>query len=146
MNIEVAREARFNNVVGFYVIENVGGGVIDPLTGGIINPGEAGYQQAALANRVDVLLTGQNGRISEFTAELATSKLLSSFLVVDSTIDALFDANTFNDPAVYFNYTGANADGIDHVRLLGDNTFGYEDLAGGGDNDFNDVVVKMTFA
>ena len=146
VNIEVAREARFNNVVGFYAIENVEGGVIDPLTGGIINPGEAGYQQAALANRVDVLLTGQNGRISEFTAELATSKLLSSFLVVDSTIDALFDANTFNDPAVYFNYTGANADGIDHVRLLGDNTFGYEDLAGGGDNDFNDVVVKMTFA
>ena len=146
VNIEVTREARFNNVVGFYAIENVEGGVIDPLTGSIINPGEAGYQQAALANRVEVLLTGQNGRTNEFTAELVTSKLLSSFLVVDSTIDALFDADTFNDPTVYFNYTGANADGIDHVRLLGDNTFGYEDLAGGGDNDFNDVVVKMTFA
>ncbi|MGB7086762.1 MAG: 5'-nucleotidase C-terminal domain-containing protein, partial [Phormidesmis sp.] len=145
-SIEVTREARFDNVVGFYTIENADGGVIDPLTGDIVNPGEAGYQQAAIANRIEVQLTGQNNQISEFSAEFATGKLLSSFLVVDSTLEALLDTDAFNDPTVYFNYTGANSDGVDHVRLLGDNTFGYEDLAGGGDNDFNDVVVKMTFA
>jgi hypothetical protein len=27
---------------------------------------------------------------------------------------------------------------------LGSNTFGFEDLAGGGDRDFNDIIVKAT--
>jgi hypothetical protein len=40
----------------------------------------------------------------------------------------------------YFNYLGANPDQIDHFRLLGNNTFGFEDMYGGGDRDFNDGV------
>jgi hypothetical protein len=30
--------------------------------------------------------------------------------------------------------------------MLGDNTFGFEDLRGGGDKDFNDVIVKVNLA
>ncbi len=45
----------------------------------------------------------------------------------------------------YFNYLGANPDKLDHFRLLGNNTFGVEDLYGGGDRDFNDLVVKLDF-
>ena len=44
--------------------------------------------------------------------------------------------------SVYTSYTLGNSDTSDHIRLLGDNTFGFEDLAGGGDQDFNDVVIK----
>ena len=36
-----------------------------------------------------------------------------------------------------------NADKADHVRLLGDNKFGFEDLWGGGDRDFNDVILQI---
>ncbi len=43
----------------------------------------------------------------------------------------------------YFNYIGANPDIVDRFRLLGANTFGAEDLSGGGDRDFNDVVIKL---
>ena len=43
---------------------------------------------------------------------------------------------------VYFNYVGANPDKVDHVRLLGNNTFGFEDLFGGGDRDYNDIIVQ----
>ena len=46
----------------------------------------------------------------------------------------------------YFPYLGANPDAVDHVRLLGDNVFGFEDLLGGGDADFNDVVLQVNFA
>jgi hypothetical protein len=46
----------------------------------------------------------------------------------------------------YFAYLGANPDRVDHIRLLGDNTFGFEDLFGGGDLDYNDVVVQVNFA
>jgi Domain of unknown function (DUF4114) len=47
---------------------------------------------------------------------------------------------------VYTAYRLGNADRADHIRLLGDNTFGFEDLAGGGDRDFNDLIIKATFA
>ncbi len=144
--VEVFREASFNNVVGFYGIEDKAGTVIDPLTGNSLKPGDVGYVKAALANRVDLTLTGENGRNSQFSATLATGKLLSTFLVVDGTIDALLDNNPANDPTIYFNHIGMNSDGKDHVRLLGDNIFGFEDLSGGGDMDFDDVIVKMSFA
>jgi len=45
----------------------------------------------------------------------------------------------------YFAFTGANPDGVDHVRLLGDNTIGFEDQLGGGDRDYNDLVVQVNF-
>jgi Domain of unknown function (DUF4114) len=43
----------------------------------------------------------------------------------------------------YFTYLGANPDKLDHFRLIGNNTFGAEDLYGGGDRDFNDLVVNI---
>ena len=39
-----------------------------------------------------------------------------------------------------------NADKVEHIRSLGDNTLGFEDLAGGGDNDFNDLVIRTEIA
>jgi hypothetical protein len=57
------------------------------------------------------------------------------------------DAGTANADFsnVYTAYSQGNADKADHIRLLADNTFGFEDLVGGGDRDFNDVIVKATF-
>ena len=144
--IEVFREASYNNTVGFYTVEDEQGSVIDPLTGALVQVGEAGYREAALANRVEVSLTGQNGQITSYDVELATDKILSTFLVVDGSIEELLDQGTANGPTVYFNHIGANTDGVDHMRLLGENVFGYEDKAGGGDRDFNDVIVKLKFA
>ena len=144
--IEVFREASFDNTVGFYTIEDADGTVRDPLTGNLLKPGESGYQQAALANRVSLTLTGENGQTKQFSAELETGKLLSTFIVIDATVDDLLGGSSFDSDGVYFNHIGANTDGKDHVRLFGDNTFGYEDLAGGGDMDFDDVVVKVSFA
>jgi Domain of unknown function (DUF4114) len=63
-------------------------------------------------------------------------------LIINSTIDAFLDGNSANDPEIYFSFLGANSDGVDHVRVLSDNTFGFEDIRGGGDRDFNDVIVR----
>ncbi|NET91596.1 MAG: DUF4114 domain-containing protein, partial [Kamptonema sp. SIO1D9] len=46
-------------------------------------------------------------------------------------------------PMAYFAYLEANPQGIDRVRLLGDNTFSFEDLPGGGDRDYEDMVVQL---
>ncbi|MEM1242109.1 MAG: DUF4114 domain-containing protein [Cyanobacteria bacterium P01_H01_bin.26] len=141
---DVSRNAGYNSLVGFYVVENEQGQVFDNF-GNLLSPGDAGYTEASLNNRLtDVNLTGTNGQIESFTTEVEMGQLLASFIVVDGTIEQLTDGNTINDPAIYFTHMGANSDGIDHVRLLGDNTFGFEDLPGGGDLDYNDMVIKTT--
>lgn len=43
----------------------------------------------------------------------------------------------------YFNYLGANPDKFNHFRLDSPNTFAVEDMFGGGDKDFNDLVINM---
>ena len=144
--IQVFREADFNNSVGFYTVEDEEGSVKDPITGKLIRPGSAGYLEAALANRVDMELSGRNGRTNTYNTEFATGKLLSTFLVVAGAIESLLDEDAANNPTVFFNHIGANSDNVDHVRLLGDNVFGYEDITGGGDMDFDDMVVKISFA
>ena len=58
---------------------------------------------------------------------------------MDGTLDEALD----NTAETYFSFLGANSDGVDHIRLLGDNIFGIEDLVSGGDFDFNDVIVEI---
>jgi hypothetical protein len=40
-------------------------------------------------------------------------------LNLDGTVDALLHADEDSDPIIYFNHIGANANGKDHVWLLG---------------------------
>ncbi|WP_443029231.1 DUF4114 domain-containing protein [Spirulina sp. CS-785/01] len=68
--------------------------------------------------------------------------------MANGTVEEFLEQNPENSPngqiIAYFPYLGANPDGEDHVRLLGDNVFGFEDLLGGGDRDYNDWVVQLT--
>jgi Domain of unknown function (DUF4114) len=48
-------------------------------------------------------------------------------------------------PQVYFSLDGANQGRTDHVRMLANNTFGFEDQAMGGDKDYNDVICQIKF-
>ncbi|MEM1239338.1 MAG: DUF4114 domain-containing protein [Cyanobacteria bacterium P01_H01_bin.26] len=145
VTIDIYREAKLDSVVGLFAIENEQGQVRDAL-GVLLSPGDAGYVDAALAQRVNLELSGTNGETTRYTSELIGGQLLSTFLVVDGTVADLLDTDAVNDPAIYFTHVAGNGDGVDHVRLLGNNTFGFEDLAGGGDMDFDDVVMQATFA
>jgi hypothetical protein len=64
-------------------------------------------------------------------------------LITNSKTDTVLDSNTKNYPAVHLTFLGANSDHVDHVHLLGDNILGFQDLTNGGDQDFNDLVVKF---
>jgi hypothetical protein len=66
-------------------------------------------------------------------------------VVVDGTIAELEDGDHSNDPTVYFPYAGVNADGMEHIRSLGDNTFGIENVQNSGDLNFDDLVVNFDF-
>jgi Domain of unknown function (DUF4114)/Bacterial protein of unknown function (DUF839) len=133
----VNREAAYKDFVGFYKVD-------DALTGSVggLKPGDAGYAQAAVKARVaGIDLQVANQGTATFTdKQLTAGAVLAPFLIVKGTADDFLNGKT--DQA-YFNYLGANPDKADHVRLLGENTFGFEDIFGGGDRDFNDVIVSV---
>jgi Domain of unknown function (DUF4114) len=135
----INRDAAFNNHVGFYRVEDAQGTI--KVGNDLIKPGDSGYLQAAIQNRIaGVDLVGTNGQATTSTSTLQGGALYAPLLIANSnTANATFSN-------VYTAYRLGNADQADHIRLLGDNTFGFEDLAGGGDRDFNDVIVKATFA
>ena len=145
VNVEVYREAALDNLVGFYQVENDQGHVFDQF-GNLLSPGDVGYTAAALGQNVAELnISGENNKVLTSTATIMAGRLLATFIIVDGTIEQLLDSDMTNDPAIYFNHLGANSDGQDHVRLLGDNTFGYEDMTGGGDMDYDDIIARVSF-
>jgi 3-phytase/alkaline phosphatase D len=134
----VNSEALFNNTVGLYTIDSADGAI------GTLRPGDAGYAQAALQRRVNTL-----SRDTNTTGNLAGGTILAPFLIANGTVDQFLAQNAANAPGTapvaYFAFIAANPDKVDHIRLLGDNTFGFEDLSGGGDQDFNDIVLRVNF-
>jgi Domain of unknown function (DUF4114) len=142
------REARFDNFVGFYKIASENGG-IDINGDGIadILPGQSGYTQAAINQRISgVNLTVNNQETATFNSNLLGGSLLAPFIIANGRPDAILDSNPNNNPEVYFSFLGANPGQIDHIRLLGNNTWGFEDLPLGGDKDYNDVILRMNIA
>ncbi|MBX9255285.1 DUF4114 domain-containing protein [Desmonostoc muscorum CCALA 125] len=141
----VNREASYNNFVGFYEVTDEEGGIDTNGDGTAdILPGQAGYAQAAIKSRMtDIALSVGNQGTGNHNGNFQGGGIYVPFLIVDGRVDALLDSNSSNDPTVYFTFLGANADKTQHVKMLGDNVFGFEDLSGGGDKDYNDVIVKI---
>ncbi|MBD2107154.1 choice-of-anchor I family protein [Nodosilinea sp. FACHB-13] len=134
----VNREAAFDNFVGLYQIADLNGGIdLNGDGSADVTPGQSGYTEAALANRAEaVALTTANLTTSVFESTVAGGSLYAPFLIANGNLDS------FNSNEVYFAFGSANADGVEHIRVI-DGAIGFEDLFGGGDNDFNDIVVKV---
>jgi hypothetical protein len=144
----VNREAQYDNFVGFYKVADENGG-IDTDNDGVADvlTGQSGYAAAAINNRVaGIDLRVENAGTATITGEFEPGAIFAPFLIVDGTPEQLLDNDSSNDPEIYFSYIGANSDGTDHVRMLGDNIFGFEDLRQGGDQDFNDIIASVKFA
>ncbi|MBD2346322.1 5'-nucleotidase C-terminal domain-containing protein [Anabaena subtropica] len=141
----VNREAAFNNIVGFYRVIDVDGGIDTNGDGNAdLLPGQTGYAQAAVRSRVpDINLAVPNQGTANFASQLAGGGIYAPFIISNSTVDRVLSGQTNQ---VYFPFLGANPNQIDHIRLLGDNTFGFEDLPNGGDFDYNDVIVRVNLS
>ena len=139
-SFKVASEASYNNTVGWYTVDDETGRI------GNLKPGDAGYAQAAISQR-NVTNFTRNG-----TNSAQLQGLLAPYLIANSSREAFLANNPNNTNTLaqgglaYFAFMGANPDGADHVRQLGDNTFGFEDLFNGGDKDYNDIIVQVNFA
>jgi hypothetical protein len=157
VNVEVSlfREAGYDNTVGFYAVDP-SGQVVDPLTGlAVSGPAHReadlfeiaanaqDYQQKALQYRTDIALSVENQAVFTQTSQLLGGFIYAPFIVQNGSFEQFSDSDLSNDPSVFFPYLGVNSDKVDHIRLLGNNLWGFEDLTGGGDRDYNDMIVKL---
>ncbi|MFN6483359.1 beta-propeller fold lactonase family protein [Nostoc sp. DedQUE02] len=147
-DFKVYREAALNNFVGFYQVADENGGIDTNGDGKAdILVGQAGYAEAAVRGRVtDVDLTVSNQNSATSNSTFGTDSLFAPFIIINGKVDKFLDNNVNNDPKIYFSFLGANTDKTDHIRLLGNNTFGFEDLANGGDKDYNDMIVQVNLS
>jgi hypothetical protein len=142
-DFSIHREAAYNNFVGFYQVENENGD-IKTANGTIVSVGSASYTKLAVENRI----AGIDLNTADNSTQIYTNKffnpggIFAPFIIINNSPTAVTGSS--NDPDVYFSYLGANKDGVDHIRLLGNNTFGFEDIRGGGDFDYNDIIIKAT--
>ena len=140
-SFEINREADYNNNVYFYKVDNTNG-EIDSLA-----PNASGYLQAALNNVVNSSngLTTADEQTTTGMLEIVGGDILGIAIVADGTL--IEASNLDRVEGVYFSYIGANTDNgnFDHIKFE-DNIFKFEDLANGGDQDFNDMEIKMEFS
>ena len=134
----LAREASYDSITGFYRTVDTLGSVLD-ANGDLLTPGVASvaeYMNAALRieNLVSELsgIAVANGQTSSRVVEVSESTYLAPF--------ARVNGDTF------FAFGDANIDRFNHFRVLGNNIFGLEDLSGGGDRDFDDLVFGFSFS
>lgn len=118
--------------VMFYKADDYAGTV------GGLAPGQAGYDAAALghAYRTTAGATWIDGP--------GFGAYGQSEIAHVNAGDLIAMALTANGHTFYA-FAGANADGVNHLWSYGLNTFGWEDLYGGGDLDYNDLVVQLDF-
>ena len=93
------------------------------MSGQLLNSEDVGYTQAMFCNSQEHGFSFE-GRDGSLPAPLNGGFLFAPFLIADGSPELILDDNLNNNRAVYFSYMGANPEGVDHVRLLGDNTIG----------------------
>ena len=135
LEFSVYRDSAFDNVVGFYTTVDADGTVQDALTGKRFSPGDAGYQEAALSRQIGPQLRGKNGQVRNFSADILAENYLAAFLIANGSDPVEND--------VYFTHAAQNPGSQDYAKHLGNNAFGFEDLPGLGDADFNDLIVQF---
>jgi uncharacterized repeat protein (TIGR01451 family) len=139
------RDARFNNELGVIRVDDADGSI------GGIRPGDPRYlKAAAAAGRMTVVFhSGESAGIGREIALRGGDRFLVYLVQDRSTARALArnaEDRAGRSPCVFYADPAANPDRFDHVRVAGrdgDLWLAWEDLLGGGDRDFNDMVLTI---
>lgn len=142
----VYREADYNNELGFFVVDDLSGAI------GGRKPGDAGYLDAAFNAATIIFPSGSYANAPDFSIDLPSATVMVFFIVQNSTLGWLRANNPMNrpdrSPLAFFSLDALNPDGVDHfvgyTHIEGGlPQFGFEDLTGGGDRDYDDVVYNV---
>ena len=130
------KNTAYDSLIGFYRVLDAQGTVVDAL-GHSLRPGDPGYQSAAL-NAANVV----NGLDGIRVNEGSTSSI--NYAISGVTNGMYLAPYASINGQTSFAWSAANRDGLDHFKVLGPNRFGLEDQVGGGDGDFNDIVMQFS--
>ncbi len=139
-------DAAYNNNIGFYAVTDAATGAIRLADGTILNPSDPRYAVEAI--RSAVVQAGKND--GQSGVDIPGGGIYAPVVVAQGSLTDFVNTNPTNSGDgkaihAYFNYLGANPDNFAHFRLNGPNTFAVEDQFGGGDRDFNDLVINLNF-
>lgn len=132
--VSVYSEAAYDSLIGFYRT-NESGDVLDSQGRLVAAAGSEAYRQAVVDNRLDAHVASEGTHDLVFEGR----SLIGTFIMSDGSFDS------YDIDRVYVSGVGNNADGSDHIRKIGDNVFAFEDMVGGGDRDFNDMIISVRF-
>jgi Domain of unknown function (DUF4114) len=143
-DITTTGDAAYVNNIGFYAVEDALLGTIKLTDGSLLNPGDANYMLEAAKSAVL-----QAGKIdSQLNQDIVSGKIYAPIMIAQGSFTDFVTKNPTNGGGgnaihAYVNYASGNADKVNHFKFLGNNNFGVEDMHGGGDKDFNDLVVSV---
>lgn len=154
-NFELARGGAYNNTLALFQVDCLTGG-LDQTGDGLIDvrPGDATYLQAVLERiqdpltgkilpKVPTIFTTQSKSI-----DLPGAELYGMALITDGSLEQFLEVNPSNSSIgskhILLSFDAANPGGVSYVRRLGDNVWGFEDIFGGGDRDYNDMVLQFS--
>jgi hypothetical protein len=134
----------------FYKVDSVSGDLYE--SGKWIHPGDASYAASALkrarekawittvraASGVETSLDLQGGRIAMGVVANGTV----ADMLAKNPLNAVDVAHN-SAPHAFFSVAGANPDKISHMISLGNSCYSFEDVVGGGRNDFTGLMVRF---
>lgn len=139
------RDASYFNEIGVFEIDSEG-----RVNG--VKPGEKDFAKAALFSSSRKVLIESNQKAGSWRSFNANpGSRLAFYLIPNSSSEQWIDAYN-KDPngakPVFFSLQGANEDGVDHVKIseIGHGIWQmrWEDMTGGGDEDFNDAEFNIS--
>ena len=97
--------------------------------------------EAALNNIISPAFSTSDDNTETLSAEFDAGSVVVPLIIADGTLAEALSG----EAEIYFPYLGANSDAgnFDHIKLLDNSTFGFEDLPNGGDEDFNDIQITI---
>lgn len=136
-------DAAYNNNIGFYAVED-SIGTIKLGNGSTLKPGDANYAVEAVKSAV--LRAAKID--SKLNQNITGGGIYAPVVVAQGSLDDFVSKNPTNGGGgnaihAYVNYAAGNSDNFDHFKLTAPNTFAVEDMYGGGDKDYNDLIVNI---
>lgn len=134
--VRIRQNGTNESVITFYEVDDLSG-TINGLA-----PGAAGYA-AAVAARAYHTADGATAIVGGGYGQFSQSQIVG--------VDAgdLIAMSLKSGGQTYYAFANANEQvdgkGVAHLWSYGLNTWGWEDLYGGGDRDFNDMIVQLDF-
>ena len=147
LNLWSTSVGSFEHNLVFYNVDSITGAIFDGKEW--IYPNSANYAKVAIDRGLEKAWVIEP---SKFDTKADSLELDGDFialaLVTCGSVEEFIRTNPTNEKSSnslqsWFSVGSANLDGKSHFISLGSGIYGFEDLWGGGDNDFNDTVISL---